>query len=404
MGDKMKMLLVSPRAIPPWDSATATLARTRLALFSRLKSLGLIDGVLLLTFFRNYSSMHHVHENSFGNEIYCDYIYWLKKMEVNVSFTHSIDPDLNPRKAQLILNKHLRNILHGSNDEFLLWNIGSTPFFPYHKYKNVVGVIHEHYVLDESISLFKKILMKTFTHTSTSKHLLIKLLSHGLTGTYLPPALINYFDSSHNKKLKEGLERLIPCLGEAEVKLLYMGPLLPERFPINVIIPLLRVLKREYKSIIFVAITTFRSRKSLPCYNRILQLVKVYDLGKNFILKLIDVESDTLKSLIYRMFDVLIYTPVKPVEMSDPPLTVLEAMNNGLPPIISPIGDLASLIKVYNAGIVSRPVPLDLFRAVKKIIRYRDLFSNNAKRLVREHYSDEVVMRKLRTLINDIMG
>lgn len=51
-------------------------------------------------------------------------------------------------------------------------------------------------------------------------------------------------------------------------------------------------------------------------------------------MKLIDLDKDTLKSLIYKVFDALVYVPVKPPEISDPPPTVLEAMNNGLPSII----------------------------------------------------------------------
>ena len=154
---------------------------------------------------------------------------------------------------------------------------------------------------------------------------------------------------------------------------------------------------------VLVAIATARNKLSLAYYERILQLIKRCKLEGNLVLKLRILRNDYLKRLVYGKFDVLLYTPMKPVEMSDPPLTVLEAMNSGLPPVISLIGDLAHLVKAYEAGAVTNLTSLDLLKAVRNIIENREAYSENARRLVREWYSVEAVAKRLKAFLDVIV-
>jgi len=392
------ILLATTRGVPPWDSATASLAKSRLTLFSYLRSRKLLDEVALLTLFRDYSLIRHVHEDAFGNEIYHGYFSWLKRMGVKAFFAYGVDPDVYARRAQLVLSMCLNKVLHEVGSRLLLWCTGFTPIVPY----SWISVVYEHYALDERYDLLKGFLMKRFTHVATSKTIASKLLRHGVKVLYLPPAVDSYYEDDHEGS-RQDLEWFTPYVEGADIKLLYMGPLIPERFPVNLVIPLFLTLKRAQVNAIMVAITTVRNRLSLVYYKRLLQLIKRYELESNLILKLRVLRNDYIKRLVYEKFDVLLYIPVKPVEMSDPPLTVLEAMNSGLPPVISPIGDLAHLVKVYEAGAVTHLTPLNLYKSVRSIIENQEVYSENARRLVREWYSIEAVAERLEALLDIII-
>lgn len=349
--------------------------------------------------------MEHMHESCFGNEIYCDYISWLKKLNINAYFIRDLDPDKYVKLTRLTLNITLKHVLsevthrYDSSSIPLLWCVGFTPPAPLVK----ADTVCEHYCLDEHFNVFKGFILRHFIHTTTSKTIYFKLLHRGIRPIYLPPVVSNnyYHDNGRHLDLKLELEWLIPYIECADIRLLYMGPLLPKRFPIELIVPLLNTLKKKGMNAILVAITTPRSRLSIMYYNELVYLIRRYNMERNLILKLMVLKNDLIKYLIFRKFDALLYIPVKPVMMSDPPLTVLEAMSSGLPPIISAFGDLAHLITIYGAGEVVKPLfsAVNIYDSVRNIIERRKMYSKNAKRLIREKYSLEAVAKRAEMLL-----
>lgn len=389
----MILIIASPRAVPPWDSASASLARSRLMVLTHHRLRKLFEEVWLLTLFRDYSRVKHVHENSFGNEVYHDYLLWLKSIGIKTLFTLGVDADLNPYKAKLLLDFILRSHLSKIDNEALVWYIGFTLI----NMRTKVKVIYEHFTLDEKLGYIMGSLTKSYIHIATSTSIALRIARHGIFTEYIPPAIDK---SVFSPGFRLRLNWLIPYVERADIRLLYMGPLIPSRFPVKLILPAIMKIKQLGYNVVFIAIATARSRHSLAYYRLINELIQRYGLKQNLIVKLRIIVNEYEKAMLYRSFDSLVYTPLDSTEMADPPLTALEAMSCSVPAIVAPVGDLKYIIGKSNAGVVlSRFDVNELVKAILKVAENKQNFGKNARKVIDKFYSVNAVATRMYNLL-----
>ena len=147
-----------------------------------------------------------------------------------------------------------------------------------------------------------------------------------------------------------------PQAGSAEFELrnpnfktiLYMGPLMPTRFPQEAV---LRAVKRLVESGIKLrlVILTSASRTTTEACERVLQLSRDLSIAKNFLLKRVDL-TEQERIGWYNSADVVIFPYVgpDPEKLADPPFGILEAMACGRIVLSS---DVLSVPEVVEEGV-----------------------------------------------------
>ncbi|PLJ78180.1 MAG: hypothetical protein B7L53_01665 [Thermofilum sp. NZ13] len=392
----MHAVVIGPRITPPWDSATASLAKSRLMLFTHPRVVRFLDDVSLLTAFRDYRRVTHFHENAFGNEVYRKYFVWLRQLDAKAYFVEGCDPDVRPRLAQFMLNYALHSVVL-PNAYRILWYIGYAPSLPYLR-RERGKVFVENFTLDWRDA----VLNHAYIRVATSTSIYHAIRKRRKPAVYLPPAIDAGVFSPQSGTITEWLKNGIE---EADVRLLYMGPLIRDRFPIEIIIPMLLRLKNAGYKPVLVALSTVRNRESLGYYRYINNLIRKHGLNNNLILKLRVLVDDDEKVSAYNSFDVLLYMPLTGKLMADPPITVLEAMSCGLPPVTTSIGDIGYIVSKYSAGIaLSKPGPDILAKSIMEVINNKEFLSKKARRVIETMYSVEAVARLAEEIFTKIWG
>lgn len=383
----MSILILSPRAIPPWDSAIASLSR------SRLKSLAsLTRHLTLVTCYRDYNSIQQLHENIVTNSIYLDYFNELRRYSVTTYFV-KVDPDTEYNKAITRLVLATKTL-----DSIVLWNIG-IPLHVIIPLCKPSTCIHELITIEQKDSPLLTVLSKVkhIVFTSTSYTRYTKLSSKGVRLAYIPPAI----DTEVYRRTKCTLNNYFQTV--CDLRILYMGPLLSDRFPLT-ILRAMKTLVDEGYNICLLVVSTIRSKRSLTYYGRLQRLIRELGLEKYVKIKRKVLLSDHEKVQTYSCFDVLLYTPIKGVEMSDPPLTVLEALSIGLPVIASPIGDLKYLARLGGGLLVNPLNYTSLVESIKGIHDGLEEYSVRAVKIVDNYFSHKVVDKRINMLLEYLGG
>ncbi len=384
----MNILILTPRAIPPWDSATASLAR------SRLKSISSSSRPsTLVTCYRDYNRIKQLHENIVTNKVYLNYFSELRKYDVNAHFVQ-VDPDITYSKAVT------RLVLAASMLSFnILWTIGMPLHVIIPLCKPSHTCIYELFTIGQEVNLSTTILnrIKYVVFTSTSYTRYVKLSSQGVKLAYIPPAI----DKQVYRRTTCNSNTYFQT--KCDLRILFMGPLLPDRFPVT-ILKAIRTLVNESYSVCLLIMSTIRSKRSLMYYEKLQRLIRSLGLEKYIEVRRRVLLSDEEKVQVYSCFDVLLYTPVKGIEMSDPPLTVLEALSVGLPVLASPIGDVKYLVEL-GGGIIVNPLDYtSLVKGVKNLHDSLEAYSTSATRIVDKYFSHKVVDKLVSRLIEYIGG
>lgn len=105
-----------------------------------------------------------------------------------------------------------------------------------------------------------------------------------------------------------------------------------------------------------------------------------------------------IEATLSRMRQAAIY--VLPSVNEPFPMSVLEAMSLGLPVVITRSNGLAAVLEAYSAGIVVEDDIESLVQALRALIEYppyRAMLGTNARKLILERFSIEVVVRELTT-------
>lgn len=126
-----------------------------------------------------------------------------------------------------------------------------------------------------------------------------------------------------------------------------------------------------------------------------------FKLGLKKILFLGYVSNERLPS-VYACSDVYLMTSI--YEGGAPPITVLEAMSSGLPPIVSDIPSLRHIVKESNVGLVIDFNNME--EGVKKTLQFikEDLWehSRRARRFIEDNHNWEIIAGRYMQLFNKI--
>ena len=205
--------------------------------------------------------------------------------------------------------------------------------------------------------------------------------------TIYPPVDTNVYKPNNKgqSRRKLGLKRSAKFL-------LYLGNLRKNRFPENVILPLMKKLvKRDPR----IKLLVF-SPKNYENMKRRIEILAKASVHANLLQNIeINVRnlSEMEKTMIYSASDLFLFPPLKSGEAVEPPITVLESMSCGLPVVSSDVTSITEVITDKADGSIvpfGTGDPSILEEQVTSLLEDNHLrmeFSYNARRNVIEKFS-----------------
>src|SRR5467141_1657089 len=168
-----------------------------------------------------------------------------------------------------------------------------------------------------------------------------------------PPIDCNFYRPQATKRAE-------PELGDPGLRtVLYMGPLMPTRFPHETV---LRAVKRlvENGVKLRLVILTSASRTTLEACERVLALSKSLSISKNILLKRVDL-TELERISWYNSADVVIFPYVgpDPEKLADPPFGILEAMACGRIVLASDVLSVSEVVQEGSTGFILPNTTID---------------------------------------------
>lgn len=356
------VLLVTQRFYPPWSDGTVSYARGLVDAISETNKLekNLEITVLSLTDKIWFPKLHRKEMETY-----------VKKRNINVEWFASHDKGhrLNLRKLsrKLMRTSHYE-VVHivcaGLHPVFIRLGIKNNVrqstlvkhlfIYPYHKSFATEKIA---YNLLYKTSIFQKLKID-FAFSS-------KVLqeTYGIDrATILPPAIDTKFYMPKRRRTSDSWQFLAKSktkLGSLEnvlqrdARVLYMGPLLSERFDWKKVVGGFAKLCRNYGINAGLAIVG-RGFEEVPYLENLRRFINKKELSNRIFLCLKDL-SETEKLCLFRHTHVFIYPFFeRPHYMSVvfPPIALLESMSAGLCVVTGGLPHLDSLIKNYENGIL----------------------------------------------------
>jgi len=168
-----------------------------------------------------------------------------------------------------------------------------------------------------------------------------------------PPIDCNFYRPQATKRAE-------PELGDPGLRtVLYMGPLMPTRFPHETV---LRAVKRlvENGAKLRLVILTSASRTTIEACERVLALSKSLSISKNILLKRVDL-TELERISWYNSADVVIFPYVgpDPEKLADPPFGILEAMACGRIVLSSDVLSVSDVVREGLTGFLLQNTTVD---------------------------------------------
>jgi glycosyltransferase involved in cell wall biosynthesis len=170
---------------------------------------------------------------------------------------------------------------------------------------------------------------------------------------------------------------------------LYMGPLMPSRFPREVV---LNALKRLVKRGIDprLVVMTSANRTSTEECERVLSLGSDLSLAKNLIVKRVDL-TEQERILWYNRADVVIFPYVgpEPEKLADPPFGILESMACGRVVLATDVLSVGEVVEDgVNGFLMSKAAPEDLERGLIRAMgtSEKKAIQRNARKRIVERF------------------
>lgn len=176
---------------------------------------------------------------------------------------------------------------------------------------------------------------------------------------------------------------------ESDHTVLYMGPLLPSRFPHQVVLEALRLLKDKGSDIRLVVMTSAKRSTDEVC-EKILAHGRELSLGDSFVLNRVDL-SEQERVRWYNSVDVAIFPYVgpQPEKLADPPFGILEAMSCGSVVLASTVLSVSEVVRDGVTGFLlskmsAEELAAGLLRAFES--REREEIAKNARATILEKF------------------
>lgn len=174
---------------------------------------------------------------------------------------------------------------------------------------------------------------------------------------------------------------------EGQHTMLYLGSISRKRFPLSVL-QALSILKGKGVNILLLVIGRYDSEYSENWLKKIRETISNLDLKKNIKVELKALNEEEKLSL-YNSVDMVIFPYEEHIEVTDPPITLLEAMSCGRVVLASKIQSIPHLISHGTNGFL-----LDSLKA-EEIAEKIELglnsswneLSSNARNIIRKHFS-----------------
>jgi glycosyltransferase involved in cell wall biosynthesis len=154
--------------------------------------------------------------------------------------------------------------------------------------------------------------------------------------------------------------RVEPLLGDENLRtVLYMGPLMPTRFPHDVV---LRAVKRlvDGGTKVRLVVLTSASRTAADACEKVLALARDLSISKYLILKRVDL-TERERISWYNAADVVIFPYVgpDPEKLADPPFGILEAMACGRIVLASNVLSVSEVVQEGSTGFILPNTTID---------------------------------------------
>jgi glycosyltransferase involved in cell wall biosynthesis len=228
----------------------------------------------------------------------------------------------------------------------------------------------------------------------------------------IPPAIDT---AQFSPQKKPNLESLLPCLQRSQFKfglenlpasskvILYMGWLVPERFPYEIV---LRAFKKhlERSPHTYLLVIGRQSEKfygEAQTAERIVSLARGIEVEKNIGVSLVELTQPEKLALI-NTSDLIIYpftTSRLNPSVVDPPLSILENMASGRPVLATAVISIPDLIQDGSNGFILNKLTVDsLADSLDRAMAPETSVSNEARKTIVSRFSLETIANLLANL------
>ena len=212
---------------------------------------------------------------------------------------------------------------------------------------------------------------------------------------YIPPPIDNTnFSPQNNKKNQLHTDYSDQTL------ISYVGPINPKRFALIETLKAMKLLARKFSFTLNIY-TFLRYREDAIIFRYLEKKIEKLGLRKNVKIQNILLSKEE-KAKIYRSSTLCIFPISFPIDLSDPPISILEAMSCGSVVLTSPVNSIPLIIKDnFNGYTINRLEAKYLSQLIKDIIEYpeKKKIRDNARRTVLDNFSYDAVWKKLGKLI-----
>ncbi len=347
----MKVLVIASPFHPPWGTGYVSYVR------GLVKSLVKLEGVevCLLSILRRRAYLLDTIEHRVLSEYFRDFLEMLKSISKVIYFEEQVK---NKHSDRYVLTKSVVKLLNEEHIDYVHDIVGlervwlSSMGRRAHVFRYITNPafkLHEK-IYGAALKFLKfRSMILTFTSREVAK-------TYGFNDGYIviPPAIDTEFYKPRNvNTLDNGYD----------YHLLYIGPLNPERFPLQMV-KALKHIKEDLKAKIkLTAISTpWRKTAELSYVKTIRELAKRLEVNYDIEI-LFRTLTEVEKVILMNQYDVFLYL-LNPIKQSiiipiDPPLTPLEAMACGIPVVTTPFYSMKKIIRPGITGFVANTTNVD---------------------------------------------
>ncbi len=202
--------------------------------------------------------------------------------------------------------------------------------------------------------------------------------------------------------------KIDPELADPNLRtVLYMGPLMPTRFPEEAVLRAVkRLVERGVK--LRLVILTSASRTTTEVCDRVLQLSKDLSITKNFRLKRVDL-TEQERIGWYNSADVVLFPYVgpDPEKLADPPFGILEAMACGRIVLSSDVLSVSEVVEEGMTGFLLQNTTVDeIERGILRSLETTEAekISKNARERIVERFDYPRVASETLNVYNELLN
>ena len=189
--------------------------------------------------------------------------------------------------------------------------------------------------------------------------------------------------------------------------LLYMGPLLPSRFPYPLVLKALQSLKTKRSKARLVVLTSATRSTDEQC-EKVLDSSRELSVEDNLVLKRVDLSEDE-RIRWYNSADVIIFPFVgpQPEKLADPPFGILEAMSCGRVVLASDVLSVPEVVEDAVTGFLfSKMTPEELEAGLLRALESsdREKIARNARARILEKFDYAKIREDALNLYSSILN